>query len=76
MLTITVIPTDELTDEEADDFPSDCWVLCVKHEGKVIATESDAIEPEDATFARDLKWIPDLLQTVYELGKQDGRKEL
>jgi hypothetical protein len=29
---------------------------------------SDAMEPEDATFCRDLYWIADELQTVYNAG--------
>ena len=50
-------------------------ILTVKHNGKLIAEEWDGGEPEDQSFYRDWNWVPDLLQEVYELGRQDSRKE-
>lgn len=47
-------------------------VLQVWHEGKVLFEECDCMEPEDATFGRDLSWVPKLLTDVYKLGQKDG----
>jgi hypothetical protein len=40
--------------------------------GEIVVFESDAMEPEDASFSRDLNWIINALQKVYELGKRDA----
>jgi hypothetical protein len=47
--------------------------LEVLHDGKRIALESDGMEPEDASFCRDLDWIKGLLTQVYALGVIDGQ---
>jgi hypothetical protein len=44
----------------------------IKHNGETILLESDAIEPEDATFSRDLSWIVEWLKKSYELGMKDA----
>ena len=44
----------------------------VTYDGEVICLVSDAMEPEDARFYRDLSWIPGMLRKCYELGKADG----
>ena len=44
------------------------------HKGKTILLESDCIEPEDATFSRDLSWISNALKEAYKLGVADGKK--
>lgn len=41
----------------------------VTHKGKTILLESDAMESEDATFTRDLSWIPKIINEVYKLGR-------
>lgn len=55
-------------EEHSDMF----WVLTVEHAGECIAEEADYMEPEDAIFVRDLKWIEPLLHQVYKLGVSDG----
>ena len=40
---------------------------------KTILLESDAMEPEDITFSRDLGWIIPTLQKMYDLGLEDGK---
>lgn len=45
----------------------------VKHNGETILLESDAIEPEDKTFHRDLSWVATWLTKAYELGKADSK---
>lgn len=42
--------------------------LLVNHNGELVTLESDAMEPEDARFGKDLSWIPELLKRVYMLG--------
>ncbi len=45
----------------------------VKQDGDTILLESDAMEPEDALFSRDLGWIPKIIQKAYEIGKMESR---
>lgn len=45
----------------------------VIHNGKCIRLESDAMEPEDATFTRGLSWITDAIIEAYNLGIQYGK---
>lgn len=45
--------------------------LVVKHNGVTIAVYSDAMEPEDVYFSRDMKWIKPALISAYELGKKE-----
>lgn len=46
----------------------------VTHNGATLYLESDAIEPEDKSFCRDLNWIVYALRTAYELGASDASK--
>lgn len=50
--------------------------LIIKHDETVLAIESDAMEPEDATFWRDLSWIKGALELAYKLGYEDAEKEI
>lgn len=43
----------------------------VIHNGKTIAVKSDAMEPEDCCFLRDLNWVTGLLIKCYTLGLSD-----
>lgn len=45
--------------------------LRVTHKGRTLFLESDASEPEDASFSRDLSWIVGALRQAYELGLLD-----
>lgn len=47
--------------------------LRVSHGGKVLFLESDACEPEDKTFNRDLGWIVWALTQAYQLGAADAQ---
>lgn len=44
-------------------------VLRVTHNGKVLIEEADTMEPEDASFNRDLSWIKSAIELAYKLGK-------
>jgi hypothetical protein len=46
--------------------------LVMEHEGQILRVESSAMEPEDASFGRDLSWIPDAIRQAYEIGKLDS----
>ena len=73
---ITNLRFDDLTEDEQEDASDNgCGkenanYLCVVHNGETIAIESDAMEPEDARFTRDLGWIEALLWEVYKLGQK------
>lgn len=44
----------------------------IRHRGETLLLESDAIEPEDKTFFRDLGWVIPWLMKAYELGWKDA----
>lgn len=46
----------------------------VSHDGKTLYLESDAMEPEDSRFTRDLSWVLDAIRRAYELGIADGSR--
>lgn len=47
--------------------------LRITYEDGNSVTVSDAMEPEDATFSRDLSWIKDALLMAYEQGIKDSQ---
>lgn len=59
----------DIYDVESDDYSN---FMIVKHGDETIRVVNDYMEPEDATFTRDLKWIAELLTEAYELGMTDG----
>ena len=63
--------SDEMKAEYGIDASDDSHFMIVKHNGEIIYVIGDYMEPEDATFLRDLSWIPELLDEVYMLGKGD-----
>lgn len=82
MLKVMQLSFDELSPEEQNGVSNNgsgkeyATYLKVVHDGKTILLESDAMEPEDARFYRDLAWIPKALEQVYQLGKNDARLPL
>lgn len=72
-LIVEILSKDELTPEEQENYGSNDYnqYLKITHNGKVICLESDAYEPEDVRFYRDLGWIPTIIRKAYELGKED-----
>lgn len=44
----------------------------ITHNGKSVLFASDAMEPEDALFTRDLDWIVPALRRCYEIGRSEG----
>lgn len=45
--------------------------LRVIYNGETILFKSDAMEPEDVRFYRDLSWIPSIIRIAYEFGKSE-----
>ena len=45
--------------------------LIVWEDGQFIEMFSDAMEPEDATFSRDLSWVKDAILEAYEAGQKN-----
>ena len=79
MIEIDTLNYRDLNEEEKAEYPSygddlDFYIR-IKHDGQIILLESDCMDPEDATFRRDLDWIHGALQKCYELGYADAMKE-
>ena len=81
MLTITSESYDDLTEEEQDNQPDNgdgkeyASYLRVMSNGKTLTIHSDAMEPEDCRFYRDLSWIKGSIEEAYELGKWEASLE-
>lgn len=77
---VTLEGFEDLSDEEKEymsdeGYGKDCAnYIRIKHNGKTILLESDAIELKNKTFHRDLSWITKWLKKSYELGKEDARR--
>ena len=41
--------------------------------GDTVYLESDAMEPEDARFTRDLSWVKEAIEYAYKCGLEDGK---
>ena len=78
MLEVTNVCFEELTEDERDEQPNNgngkeyADYLKITYGGNTIAIHSDAMEPEDCGFRRDLRWIEGLIVKAYELGKGDS----
>ena len=78
MLKVKGLSFDELSDEEKEIVSNNgsgkeyAGYIKVLHDGETICLHSDAMEPEDASFCRDLSWISGLLDRCYNIGKQDA----
>jgi hypothetical protein len=44
----------------------------VTYKGQTLYLESDAIEPEDKSFGRNLHWVLTAIRKAYELGRADN----
>lgn len=48
--------------------------IVMKYQGVILNVMSDAMEPEDASFGRDLGWIQSALKDAYRFGLDDGKQ--
>lgn len=78
MLTVELVDFNTLSDAEkmgasnngsGKEYANYIRVSC---DGTTLYLESDAMEPEDCSFGRDLSWIVGALRACYEVGKRDG----
>ena len=76
MFKVEVMGFDKLTEDEKKDQPSNgngkeysCYIK-ITNGDEVVAIYSDAMEPEDCTFCRDLSWVADAIESAYKLGKE------
>lgn len=51
---------------------SACYLVFYRN-GQIFYWNSDAMQPEDARFTRDLSWIKDLVLKAYQQGLTDGK---
>ena len=78
MLYVESVEFDDLTDEQQEDQPDngigkeDASYIKIAHDSVVVAIYSDAMEPEDCRFFKDLKWIKSAIIDAYERGKADA----
>jgi hypothetical protein len=78
---VTLCTFEELTPaEQAGTSTNGCGkeyanYIRVKRGSQTIWLESDAMEPEDARFTRDLSWIKEALDYAYQCGIADGRRQ-
>ena len=68
---------DDLTEEELDEFGGDTWVtyLKISYKNKTLLIANDQMEPEDASFNRDLSWVFSALEIAYACGLKDANNE-
>jgi len=75
MFEVRMLNYENLTTEQQEEQPDNgsgkesATYIRVMNEGKVIALKSDAMQPEDCVFYRDLNWITELLRDCYEMGR-------
>lgn len=71
-LTVKICNYDELPSDIKEVLrPDDNSYLLVYHDDMLVRWECASYEPEDVSFWRDLKWVKDALEEVYQLGKDD-----
>ena len=80
VLKVELVNYDDLTGSEKEKQPNNgCgkWnatYIKISDAGRTLMILSDAMEPEDATFTRDLWKVVDAINLAYIRGIQDGKK--
>jgi len=78
MLEVKLKNFDDLTESQKEDQPNNgsgkeyANYIHITREGRTISIHSDAMEPEDSAFNRDLHWIIGEIKAAYEMGKKDA----
>lgn len=57
---------------ELEGWELDRGILCIIYDGVLIEYHMDGMEPEDASFGRDLGWIPGAIEKAYAMGKAEA----
>ena len=72
---VMICSWDELS-EEAQERWRKCedsnFLIVTDNAGHVLRLETDSMEPEDASFYRDLSWVKDAIEQAYQLGLQSS----
>jgi len=77
MFEVKLLKFEDLTESEQDHVSNNgsgkeyAGYIKVILNGETVLFESDAMEPEDATFSRDLSWVKEIIEKSYEFGKAD-----
>ena len=78
-MNVEIISYDDLPDDLKGEMPNNgagkeyaSYLVIKNRAGEVLHIESDAMEPEDANFRRDLAWIPGAIEAAYEAGTKDN----
>ena len=77
MLEITTPSYKDLTEEEKENVSNNgsgkeyASYIKVMYNNELICLRSDAMEPKDTVFYRNLDWIVPLLKEVYKLGENE-----
>ncbi|MFP3722110.1 hypothetical protein SFC57_02415 [Niallia circulans] len=80
MLKVNLISYEDLTKEEKEIQPNNGWgkecanYIKLTDGNKTVMILSDAFEPEDGTFTRDLSDVVDAIEEAYKIGLRDGKK--
>ncbi len=80
MLKVNLLSFEDLTEEEKEIQPNNGWGKEYANYIKITDSEntvmilSDAFEPEDGTFTRDLCYVVDAIKEAYKIGLRDGKK--
>ena len=80
-LKVKILRYDDLTEEEKYCVSENgsgaifASYLKVIYDGETLLLKSDAMEPEDAGFDRDLSWISGTILMAYRLGREDKEEK-
>ena len=78
---VEVISYDELSEDEQRIAPNSgsgkdvATYMRITYEDGDSHVESDAMEPEDATFYRDLSWVASAIESAYKQGLKDAAED-
>ncbi|WP_340499974.1 hypothetical protein [Caldifermentibacillus hisashii] len=80
VLKVELVYYDDLSEKEKETQPDNgcgkeyARYIKISNAGQTLMILSDAIEPEDATFNRDLRSVIDAVKLAYVQGIKDGKK--
>ena len=76
---IKILGYDDLTEDERAKAPNNgsgkemATYMRITYASGIVQTESDAMEPEDARFHRDLSWVKGAILRAYRQGMEDAK---
>jgi hypothetical protein len=82
MLDVKILRFKDIPEELRNEAPNNGggkeWAnyLTIWHDGNFVSYVSDAMEPEDAKFTRDLSEVKDMIRKAYEFGLADAAQTI